>query len=163
MKLLKSVGRSLAIAAFLGVPHFAAPSAAIAMTVQQDSKYGTVKGTVKSDKGEELTGAIVFVVGTQNSTFVDIDGTYALNNVKKGSTISVTLIGYTCDDVVWNGGALNFIMKEEGNQLDEVVVTAMGPDLNSPVFSSTMTLRSARKGMVSARSIISPTEISFPS
>lgn len=126
MKLLKSVGRSLAIAAFLGVPHFAAPSAAIAMTVQQDSKYGTVKGTVKSDKGEELTGAIVFVVGTQNSTFVDIDGTYALNNVKKGSTISVTLIGYTCDDVVWNGGALNFIMKEEGNQLDEVVVTAMG-------------------------------------
>ena len=128
MKILKEVGRQLLTAAFLGVPLFVAPTQAWAGTavVQQDSKYGTIKGTVKSEKGEELTGAVVYVAGTQNSTFVDLDGTYVLENVKKGSTISVSLIGYTCADQVWNGGPLNFIMKEEGNQLDEVVVTAMG-------------------------------------
>ncbi|MBR5861635.1 MAG: TonB-dependent receptor plug domain-containing protein, partial [Bacteroidaceae bacterium] len=128
MKILKEVGRQLFTAAFLGVPLFVAPTQGWAETavVQQDSKYGTIKGTVKSEKGEELTGAVVYVAGTQNSTFVDLDGTYVLENVKKGSTISVSLIGYTCADQVWNGGPLNFIMKEEGNQLDEVVVTAMG-------------------------------------
>ena len=128
MKILKEVGRQLLTAAFLGVPLFVAPTQAWAETavVQQDSKYDTIKGTVKSEKGEELTGAVVYVAGTQNSTFVDLDGTYVLENVKKGSTISVSLIGYTCADQVWNGGPLNFIMKEEGNQLDEVVVTAMG-------------------------------------
>ena len=94
--------------------------------VVQQEQYGTVKGTVMSDKGEEMIGAVVYVVGTQNSAFVDFDGSYILNNVKKGSTIRATLMGFTCEDQVWNGGPLNFVMVEENTQLEELVVTAMG-------------------------------------
>ena len=128
MKLLRLVGRSLAAAALIGIPLSFVPASAWASTtaVQQDNQYGTVKGTVKSDKGEELIGALVFVVGTQNSAFVDVDGTFVLRNVKKGSTLRADLIGYVSQDVVWNGGTLNIVLKEEDNQLEELVVTAMG-------------------------------------
>ena len=128
MKLLKSVGRSLVAAAIMGIPLSFLPVETWASTavVQQDQQYGTVKGTVMSDKGEEMIGAVVYVVGSQNSAFVDFDGSYVLNNVKKGSTIRATLMGFTCEDQVWNGGTLNFVMVEENNQLEELVVTAMG-------------------------------------
>ncbi|MBQ8694188.1 MAG: SusC/RagA family TonB-linked outer membrane protein [Bacteroidaceae bacterium] len=128
MKLLKSVGRSLIAAAIMGIPLSFLPTETWASTavVQQDPQYGTVKGTVKSDKGEEMIGAVVYVVGTQNSAFVDFDGSYILNNVKKGATIRATLMGFTCEDKIWNGGPLDFIMVEEDNQLEELVVTAMG-------------------------------------
>ena len=97
MKLLKSVGRSLIAAAIMGIPLSFLPTETWASTavVQQDPQYGTVKGTVKSDKGEEMIGAVVYVVGTQNSAFVDFDGSYILNNVKKGATIRATLMGFT--------------------------------------------------------------------
>ena len=112
----------------MGIPLSFLPVESWASTaiVQQDQQYGTVKGTVMSDKGEEMIGAVVYVVGSQNSAFVDFDGSYVLNNVKKGSTIRATLMGFTCEDQVWNGGALNFVMVEENNQLEELVVTAMG-------------------------------------
>ena len=128
MKLLKSVGKSLVAAAIMGIPLSAVPTQSWASTavVQQDQQYGTVKGTVTSNSGEEMIGAVVYVVGTQNSAFVDFDGTYILKNVKKGATIRATLMGFTCEDKVWNGGPLNFVMIEENNQLEEFVVTAMG-------------------------------------
>ena len=128
MKLLKSVGKSLFAAAVLGITLSLTPTDAWAGTtaMQQQQQYGTVKGVVTADNGEAMFGAVVYVVGTTNSSAVDFDGNYELQNVKKGSTIRATLMGYTCEDQVWNGGVLNFVMKEETELLDEVVVTAMG-------------------------------------
>ena len=126
MKLLKHVGRSLIAATFLGATFSFVPVNSWAETTVQQQQYGTVKGTIVDENGEPVFGAVVYVVGTTNSTMVDFDGKYELLNVKKGSTIRATLMGYTCDDQVWNGGALNFVMKEESTALDEVVVTAMG-------------------------------------
>ncbi len=124
----KSVGKSLFAAAVLGISLSLTPTNAWAKTtaMQQQQQYGTVKGVVTADNGEAMFGAVVFVVGTTNSSAVDFDGNYELQNVKMGSTIRATLMGYTCDDQVWNGGALNFVMKEETEMLDEIVVTAMG-------------------------------------
>ncbi|MBO7301630.1 MAG: SusC/RagA family TonB-linked outer membrane protein [Bacteroidaceae bacterium] len=126
MKLLKHVGRSLIAATFLGATFSFMPTNSWAATTVQQQQYGTVKGTIVDENGEPVFGAVVYVVGTTNSSMVDFDGNYELNNVKKGSTIRATLMGYTCDDQIWNGGALNFVMKEESTALDEVVVTAMG-------------------------------------
>jgi TonB-linked SusC/RagA family outer membrane protein len=89
-------------------------------------KDGTVKGTVVDEFGEPMFGAVAFVVGTTNSSPIDFDGNFELRNVEKGATIRVTLMGYKCDDQVWKGGALKFVMKEESTALDEIVVTAMG-------------------------------------
>ena len=128
MKLLKKVGKSLLAATVLGIAFSLTPTNSWAGTtaMQQQQQYGTVKGVVTADNGEAMFGAVVFVVGTTNSSAVDFDGNYELQNVKKGSTIRATLMGYSCDDKVWNGGTLNFVMKEESAMLDEIVVTAMG-------------------------------------
>ncbi len=126
MKLLKTVAKSLLAATFMGMTLSFAPVHASAANTVQQQQYGTVKGTVIDENGEPVFGAVVFVVGTQNSTSVDFDGNFELSNVKKGSSIRVMLMGYACDDQVWNGKDLNFVMTEESTALDEVVVTAMG-------------------------------------
>lgn len=126
MKLLRSVAKSLLVATFMGMTFSFAPVNAMAANAVQQQQYGTVKGTVIDENGEPVFGAVVFVVGTQNSTSVDFDGNFELGNVKKGSSIRVMLMGYACDDQVWNGKDLKFVMKEESTALDEVVVTAMG-------------------------------------
>ncbi|MBQ5617379.1 MAG: carboxypeptidase-like regulatory domain-containing protein, partial [Bacteroidaceae bacterium] len=126
MKLLKSVAKSLLVAAIMGTAFAMTTANATAATAVQQQQYGTAKGTVVDENGEPVFGAVVFVVGTTNSTSVDFDGNFELANVKKGEQIRVMLMGYTCDDQVWNGQDLKFVMKEETTVLDEIVVTAMG-------------------------------------
>ena len=126
MKLLKIIGRSLFAATFLGMALTFVPVEGWAKTATMQQKDGTVKGTVVDEFGEPMFGAVAFVVGTTNSSPIDFDGNFELRNVEKGATIRVTLMGYKCDDQIWKGGALKFVMKEESTALDEVVVTAMG-------------------------------------
>ena len=126
MKLLKSVAKSLLMAAIMGTMFTMTVADAVAATAVHQQQYGTAKGTVVDESGEPVFGAVVFVVGTTNSTSVDFDGNFELGNVKHGSEIRVMLMGYTCKDQVWNGKDLKFVMKEESTALDEVVVTAMG-------------------------------------
>ena len=125
---LKTVGRSLIVATFLGISLSLSPTPVWAKaTATQQKQNGTVKGTVTDTKGEGMIGAVVQVVGTNNSTYIsDFNGKYELRNVEKGATIRVIMMGYKCDDQVWKGGELNFVMSEESEMLDEVVVTAMG-------------------------------------
>ena len=126
MKLLKSVAKSLLMAAIMGTAFIMTTANVTAATAVQQQQYGTAKGTVVDENGEPVFGAVVFVVGTTNSTSVDFDGNFELANVKKGEQIRVMLMGYTCDDQVWSGKDLKFVMKEETTVLDEIVVTAMG-------------------------------------
>ncbi len=126
MKLLKLVAKSLLMAAIMGTTFAMTTANAVAATAVQQQQYGTAKGTVIDENGEPVFGAVVFVVGTTNSCMVDFDGNFELANVKQGAEIRVQLMGYTCDDQVWNGKNLKFVMKEESTALDEVVVTAMG-------------------------------------
>ena len=116
---------SLLAATLIGVPLSAIPMTAHAesMAVQQS---GVVKGVVKSETGEPLIGAVVYVVGTQINATTDVDGSYALKGVKAGSTVRVQLVGYEKQDIKWTGGALDVTLKEMANTFNEAVVTAMG-------------------------------------
>ena len=124
---LKKVGISLLATTLLGLPQVAfsvnTEAAEINVMQQQD---GTIRGIVKDSSGEPVFGAIVFVVGTTNSSMVDFDGNYTLEHVKPGVTVRAQMMGYASVDKVWNGGVLNFVLDEETTQLEEMVVTAMG-------------------------------------
>ncbi len=118
---IKHVGTSLATALCALALLLAMPVAAWAQ------QTGTVKGSVKSDKGEALMGAVVYVVGTQINAIAEADGTYTLKGVKQGVTIRAQLLGYNAQEVKWNGeGSLIFVLKEKTNTFNEAVVTAMG-------------------------------------
>lgn len=122
---IKQVGMSLLAATLIGVPLSAIPMTAHAesMAVQQS---GVVKGVVKSETGEPLIGAVVYVVGTQINATTDVDGSYTLKGVKAGATVRVQLVGYEKQDIKWTGGALDVTLKEMANTFNEAVVTAMG-------------------------------------
>lgn len=73
-----------------------------------------------------MIGASVVVKGTTNGTITGIDGDFALTNVAKGSTIQISYIGFVTQEVKFNGQALNIVLKEDTEVLDEVVVVGYG-------------------------------------
>nr|WP_245530906.1 SusC/RagA family TonB-linked outer membrane protein [Bacteroides helcogenes] len=93
--------------------------------VQSDQNV-KVKGNVKDVNGEPLIGVSILVRGTANGTVTDINGNFSLQ-VPKGSVLEISYVGYVTQTVTITGTTpVNILMKEDSEQLDEVVVTALG-------------------------------------
>lgn len=93
-------------------------------SVQQQTV--TVSGTVKGSDGEPLMGVNVVEKGTTNGTITDLDGKYTLT-VSSNAVLQFSYIGYVSSDVPVNGQrSLNVSMKEDSQNLDEVVVVGYG-------------------------------------
>ena len=94
-------------------------------TMQQ--KQRTIKGTVSDEYGEPLIGVSVLVQGTTTGTITDIDGNYTLEILNDDAVLEFSYIGYQKISLrVAGASSFNIIMKEDAQQLNEVVVTAMG-------------------------------------
>lgn len=94
-------------------------------TMQQ--KQRTIKGTVSDEYGEPLIGVSVLVQGTTTGTITDIDGNYTLKILNDEAVLEFSYIGYQKISLrVAGASSFNIIMKEDAQQLNEVVVTAMG-------------------------------------
>lgn len=90
------------------------------------AKLKTVKGTVKDKAGEPLIGVSVVEKGTTNGAVTDMDGNYTLN-VKTASPVLVfSYVGYQKKEVPVKGAVVNVTLDEDSQQLNEVVVTALG-------------------------------------
>ncbi len=68
-----------------------------------DANLGVLKGKVQDGKTkEELVGATIFIVGTYKGTSTNLEGEYALKNIKAGDyTIKFSMVGYA--ERVYNG------------------------------------------------------------
>lgn len=95
-------------------------------SVAADQKVGTCTGTVIDEIDEPLTGASVVVEGAGNGTSTDIDGKFSISNVKVGSKIRVSFVGYDPVTVTWTGTPLSIQLKPNATALDEVVVVGFG-------------------------------------
>ena len=94
-------------------------------TMQQ--KQRTIKGTVSDEYGEPLIGVSVLVQGTTTGTITDIDGNYTLEILNDEAVLEFSYIGYQKISLrVAGASSFNIKMKEDAQQLNEVVVTAMG-------------------------------------
>lgn len=85
-----------------------------------------VDGLVLDAMGEPIIGASVVVKGTTNGVVTDLDGKFEIPNVKKGSTITISYIGYATQNIVWNGSPIKVTLKEDNALLEEVVVVGYG-------------------------------------
>ena len=94
----------------------------VQLTFAQDLK---VTGKVSDTSGEPLPGVNVVVKGTKTGVATDFDGNYSIT-VQKGKTLVFSSVGYETISKVANSITINVIMKEAANQLDKVVITAMG-------------------------------------
>lgn len=84
------------------------------------------KGVVRNAAGEPMQGASVRVKGTKNVTVTNARGEFSLNNVEKGSVLTVTYIGFQTQDVTFDGQPLNITIAENSQSLNEVVVVGYG-------------------------------------
>nr|WP_298793481.1 SusC/RagA family TonB-linked outer membrane protein [uncultured Allomuricauda sp.] len=90
------------------------------------AKAQTVSGTV-SDANGPLPGASVLVKGTTNGTQSDFDGNYTLNDVDNGSVLVFSYIGFSTQEISYNGQAsINVTLQEDAQALDEVVIIGYG-------------------------------------
>jgi len=75
--------------------------------------------------GEPLPGVNVVVKGTDTGTATDFDGRYSIK-AEKGQTLVFSFIGYeTVERKVGDSNTLNVQLKEGGEKLDDVIVSAV--------------------------------------
>ena len=88
-----------------------------------------VKGNIASEDGEPLIGATVTVKNSTDGTVTDIDGNYSLKTKKtltKKDLLVFSYVGYKTLQKNYSGNTMNVKLAEESQQLNDVVVTALG-------------------------------------
>lgn len=84
-----------------------------------------VSGVVTDDSGSPLPGVSVVVKGTTRGVSTDFDGKYSIQ-VQAEEILVFSSMGFATQERKANVGKLNIVLKEDTQQLGEVVVTALG-------------------------------------
>lgn len=101
-------------------------SSAIASSiVQQESR--TVSGTITDEQGNSIPGANILVKGTSIGTISDMNGNFELQVPAGQNILQISFIGYKEKEIaIGNNRKFNIQLSVESEQLNEVVVTALG-------------------------------------
>lgn len=131
-------------------------------SVAQDAK--TFKGVVVDGTGEPMIGATVKVTGTATGTITDMNGGFSIT-VPAGKTVEFSYLGYITQTVS-NFSNAKIVLKEDSQQLEEVVVVGYGTQKKAHLTGaistvpmddiqdiSTGNLSSALSGMVNGLSV----------
>ncbi|ANW95856.1 hypothetical protein AXE80_05985 [Wenyingzhuangia fucanilytica] len=99
------------------------------------SNAQTVSGKVTAD-GLPVPGATILVKGTTIGVFTDFDGNYSIKADTK-STLVFSYMGYETQEVlVSSRNQINVTLKQEGQELDEVVVVGYGTQKKESVVGA---------------------------
>ena len=110
-----------------------------------------IKGKVIDDSGEEMIGVNILIQGSTTGTITDLNGNYALDIPGDGTILVFSLVGYITQTVdVGNLSIVNVTLESDLQQLQEVVVTALGfkqqKDKMGSTFSTVNTNDMIRSG-----------------
>ncbi|MEH6408685.1 MAG: carboxypeptidase-like regulatory domain-containing protein, partial [Leeuwenhoekiella sp.] len=90
------------------------------------SQAQTITGTVTDASGMPFPGVSVMVEKTNQGTVTDFDGKYAIS-ATSGDILTFSYLGMTTQEIkLAKQLILNVILQEDTQQLNEVVVTALG-------------------------------------
>lgn len=85
-----------------------------------------VKGKVVSGEGNlPLAGAIITVKNSKKSVTSDAKGEFSIQ-ANNGDVLEVRSLGYNTAEQKFSGGSISFMLTALSNELNEVVVTALG-------------------------------------
>ncbi|MCM1292507.1 MAG: SusC/RagA family TonB-linked outer membrane protein [Bacteroides sp.] len=127
LKPIKSVSKMILAATLMGSMAWTMPVNAAPVPAAAVPSSTTASGIVLDEFGDPAIGASVKVANnpTQGAA-TNMDGEFSITNVKPGTKLIITSIGYKNSEVVWNGEPLEIQLELNSKALDEVVVTAMG-------------------------------------
>lgn len=117
---------------------FAADGANIPNSVQQSKK---VTGHV-SDSDGPLIGATILEKGTNNGTVSDLDGNFELNVSSPNAVLVISYVGYNSQEIpVDNKGSITVTLREEAQNLGDVVVIGYGTQRKEAVTGSVANIK----------------------
>ncbi len=86
-----------------------------------------ISGNVQDNTGFPIPGVNVLVKNTNKGAVTDFDGNFTITDIKIGSTLSFSYIGYvTKEMVITNNSKLTVQLAEDFAQLNEVIVIGYG-------------------------------------
>ena len=120
--------------------------------------YAQVKitGTVKDSKGEPLIGAAVMLEGKSTvGTVTDVDGSYTLTIPSaKNAVLTASSISFKSQSLpVGKGNVLDFVLEEDSELLEEVVVVGYGMMRKSDLTGSVTSVRIDEEDAARANSL----------
>ena len=114
----------------------------------------TVRGKVTDPTGAPVAGASVIVAGTMNGTSADVNGNYTLTKVASDAVLQASFMGYLQEEEAVNGRTtVNFILMEDSEQLEEIVVVGYGQMKKSDLTGSVASVKTEGITNVPANSI----------
>lgn len=88
------------------------------------------------DETGPLVGATVVIVGTSRGTSTDVNGAFYLEDLQNGNVLQVSYIGYNPVEITYQGQTNEeILLKANANELDAVVVTALGIERQSKTLT----------------------------
>ena len=115
--------------------------ALFAFAAQSMGQGKTITGQVVDALNESMPGVNVQVKGTTNVTITNIDGKFSISVPNSKSVLIFTFIGYSKQEiVVGNQAKINVQLKEDAQNLDEVVVVGYGTAKKSDLTGATAIL-----------------------
>lgn len=98
------------------------------VTISAMAQSREVKGTVFEQDGvTPIIGATIMLKGSSSGTITNIDGEYTMQVSGANPVLVVQYLGFESqEEAVGNRSVVNFVLKEESFQLEDVVVTALG-------------------------------------
>ena len=101
---------------------------------------GNVSGLITDSYGLPLPGVNIIVKGTTRGVQTDFDGFYSID-VEKGETLVFSYVGFKEQAFeIKDKTSLNFMMEEDMNALDEVVITGYTSQIKKSATGSALTI-----------------------
>ncbi|MEI6866693.1 TonB-dependent receptor [Flavicella sp.] len=95
-------------------------------TLNLFSQQNKITGKVSGQSGSELPGVSILVKGTINGTSTDFDGNYTINT-DSNALLIISYIGFVTQEVSVTGrSVINITLKDDLENLDEVVIVGYG-------------------------------------
>ena len=98
----------------------------------------TIQGLITDESGVPLPGATVVVEGTSDGTTTDFDGNFSIS-ATDGQNLLISFVGYQTLTVAVGADANYSVSLQPDNELEEVVVTALGIERNAKAVGYSIT------------------------
>jgi TonB-linked SusC/RagA family outer membrane protein len=99
-----------------------------------------VKGKVVDEKGIPIPGVNVIIKGTNKGVQTDMDGSFAIDAPNADTILVFSFLGMQDQEIPAGNGTLKVVMKEIGQQMDEVVVVGYSKVKKESLTGSLQTL-----------------------
>jgi len=101
----------------------------------------TISGTISDQSNLTLQGVNIIIKGTEKGTNSDFDGKYSII-VSEGDVLQFSSLGYESQEIlIAKQKVLNVILKEDSQQLSEIVIIGYGSSSKKDLVSSVSSVK----------------------